>query len=633
MTRSARSVLLIALLAAAVLLAGALDGLARDRSSVGVPVGATPGLLPSSFGPAAAAGRDPNLWPFSRDSVWNLPLGANAVYVPANIAKPTAWGMTTDPDVLILTPSEPVTPVYYNSDAWGGGSRCDAQGGVLFSAPIPPDFVVPGAKPGDTPNFATAILMADGHTLVQGQPMARCTANGTATMWWYMENDLYGTGEGGGHGGSMLSSIGGTIRLGELVPGGVIQHAMKVNLDGAANLYYDGATRGYRWPATAADGCASSCYGGSNPALRMGSLLAIPPSVDVNTMGLETAPALILAKAFQDYGAYVVDNTGWSVYGIETEFSPQGRVEDEFQAAWSMPINPVSRDVPWARDMDRIFGTLGVVDDWDAGAWTQVSASNGTEGSGGGAPRVPWAPDFGSGSTPPPLSSTASFSGTAGLNGWYVSPVAVTITVTGGSGTVSIAYRIDGGPWVTYTQPFTLAEGRHVLAYQASDSAGDTEPARTAYVNADTTAPAIAWDPVAGGTIAPDGSLSWTGSDGGSGIAWYEAGVDGGAFQSVGLQTTLTQQWTEGSHSAIVRAYDAAGNTQSSTIQFNVAGSGSGGGPGGGSGTGTGSPTTSPGFSLRTPPGVPEALIGFALVILGLGLRPRGRSRRPISSR
>src|SRR6266568_1143218 len=295
------------------------------------------------------------------------------------------------------------------------------------------------------------------------------------------------------------------------------------------------------------------------------------------------------------------------------------------------PARPRGRRVP--RDMDRIFGTLGVVDDWDAGAWTQVSASNGTEGSGGGAPRVPWAPDFGSGSTPPPLSSTASFSGTAGLNGWYVSPAAVTITVTGGSGTVSIAYRIDGGPWVTYTQPFTLAEGRHVLEYQASDSAGDTEPARTAYVNVDTTAPAVAWDPVAGGTIAPDGSLSWTGSDGGSGIAWYEAGVDGGAFLSVGLQTTLTQQWTEGSHSAIVRAYDAAGNTQSSTIQFNVAGSGSGGGPGGGSGTGTGSPTTSPGFSLRTPPGVPEALIGFALVILGLGLRPRGRSRRPISSR
>src|SRR5256712_6524811 len=140
--------------------------------------------------------------------------------------------MTTDVDVLILTPNAPPTDVYYNGDAWSGRSRCNAQGPVLFSAPIPTNFVVPGAGSGNpdgtTPNYATAILAADGHTLIQGQPMARCTAGGTATMMWSQHNeDLFGPGNSGAHGGSMLSSLGGVIRLGSSVPGRPSRHALK----------------------------------------------------------------------------------------------------------------------------------------------------------------------------------------------------------------------------------------------------------------------------------------------------------------------------------------------------------------------------------------------------------------------
>src|SRR5881409_3252017 len=369
-------------------------------TSISVAVTTTP---PPGGGPPG--GRDPLLWPFSRDSIWNLPVGASAVYVPANIQVATQRGMTTDPDVIILTPNATMTAVYYNSDGWSGGSRCSPQGNVLFNAPIPDTFVVPGAGPtnpdGTTPNYATAILMPDGHTLTQGQPFARCTAGGPATMWWSVTNDLYGTGIDGGHGGSGLSSLGGTIRLGELVPGGVIHHVMKINLYGLNNYFYDGTTHGYRWPASQADGCASSCYGGTTPALRMGSLLAIPGSVNIDSLGLETEPAKILARALQDYGAYTVDDTAWSVYAIATEFSPAGRVDDEFNTAWGFPINPPTKTGPWALDMDRLFGVLNVVDNWDAGQWAAVSASNGAQGAGGGAPIVPWAPDFGA-TTPGP---------------------------------------------------------------------------------------------------------------------------------------------------------------------------------------------------------------------------------------
>ncbi|HEX9566400.1 MAG TPA: alkaline phosphatase family protein [Thermoplasmata archaeon] len=375
-------------------------------TSISVSVTANP--PPPGGGPPG--GRDPLLWPFSRDSIWNLPIGASAVYVPASIQQATQRGMTTDPDVIILTPNATMTAVYYNSDGWSGGTRCTPQGNVLFNAPIPGNFVVQGAGPnnpdGTTPNYATAILMPDGHTLIQGQPFARCTADGSATMWWSVSNDLYETGVDGGHGGSKLSSIGGTIRLGELVPGGVIRHVMKVNLFGLNNYYYDSTSHGYRWPASQADSCASTCYGGATSALRMGSLLAIPASVNIDTLGLETEPAKILARAFQDYGAYAVDDTAWSVYAIETEFGPQGRVEDEFSTAWGFSINAATKGVPWARDMDRLFGALNVVDNWDEAQWLSVSASSGAQGVGGGAPRVGWAPEFGTG-TPGPSEPAA----------------------------------------------------------------------------------------------------------------------------------------------------------------------------------------------------------------------------------
>src|SRR5256712_4242786 len=289
----------------------------------------------------------------------------------------------------------------------------------------------------------------------------------------------------------MLSSLGGVIRLGELVPGGTIRHALKVNLFGRDN-YYTGSGS-FRWPATTADGCAPGCYGGSVPALRMGSLLALPPSFDVNAMGLETGePAKILAHAFQDYGGYTVDDAAWSVYAVATEYSPSGKVDDEFGAAWNFTISPASRDVPWARDMDRIFGALPVLDNWDSSTWQTVSASNGTQGAGLGAPRVAWAPDFGPGSpdTVPPVAS-ASWSGTTGAANWFVSRVNVTLSATDdSSGVAAVHVRADRGAWQLYASPVAFsAEGSHSIDYYAPDLAGDNEASHTATFDIDTGAP------------------------------------------------------------------------------------------------------------------------------------------------
>src|ERR687887_546147 len=277
---------------------------------------------------------------------------------------------------------------------------------AFFTAPIPSDFVIPGShqgsEDGDTPNAATAILAADGHTIIQTQPFARCAGYAPTAHYMFGSEDLYGTGETGSHGGSGLSALGGTVRLGELVPGGTIRHSLKLNLDSVN--YYGGTPNGagpkgagWRWPAWKQDGYG---YPGSNPAVGMGTLLAVKPDFPMSS--LETEPGRILAQAFQNYGGYIVDTSGWSIYNFVTEHSPRGSVRQEFTQAWGYDLNAGVGANGWARDLDKIFTSLNAVDNWDQSTWQTVSASGGSAGIGLGAPRVPWAPDFGQTPPPPP---------------------------------------------------------------------------------------------------------------------------------------------------------------------------------------------------------------------------------------
>lgn len=345
-----------------------------------------------SFAQSDSTRRDPYLWPFSQKSIWNMPIGSQAEYVHAKIQKATAWGMTKDEDIIVLSKASAMTDIYINNAEWDRNKdRCTKDGGLLFRAPIPENFVVSkNTWDGQTPNSGLAVLMADGVTIKQTQPFARCEAGKFGTSKYvFGDVNILGDGYYGAHGGSGLSAIGGTLRLGELSRNsGTIRHALKINLYGARNLYYDSTTKGYRWPALRADGYASSSYGKQRDKdivqeCRMGALLALPSWMNIDSMGFETAPAKILAKAFQDYGAYIVDDTGWDVYAIVTQWSPEGRFTDEFQKEWGFSFTPQSKNTAWARDMDRIFLNLHVV-------------NNNSKNSigGGGTPRMPLAPDF-----------------------------------------------------------------------------------------------------------------------------------------------------------------------------------------------------------------------------------------------
>lgn len=333
--------------------------------------------------------RDPVKWPFSSKSIWNTPIGSEAEYVHARIQRAEEKRLTVDEDLIVMRPDAEMMGIYENYAGWNREkSRCLVEGELMFKAPIPSDFIVsPDTWDGLTPNSGLAVLMEDGRTIKQTQPFANCTNSDSATSrYTFPDQDLYGEGMYGAHGGSGLSAVGGALRIHELSShSGPIRHALKVNLFGKRNYFYDEVTEGYRWPAKRADGYAKGNYSTlrNDPvkAMRMGSLLALPAWMDLDSLGFETEPGAILARAFRDYGAYVVDDTAWDVYAIIAEWSPEGRFTDEFEKNWGFPFAISDKDTPWGRDIDRIFLNLHVVD------------NNGPNSiGGGGEPIAPLAP-------------------------------------------------------------------------------------------------------------------------------------------------------------------------------------------------------------------------------------------------
>ncbi len=322
--------------------------------------------------------RDKRLWPFAADSIWNMPIGNDAVYVQAGIAP--ASSLSIDEEYLVFpSPSDPLRPFFTNG-VWGAG-RC-ATKTFRYSINLPDAFQVGDAKGRLTPNAVAAILAADGRTLKQMNPVSRCDPGGPLTAGWIApDQDIYGPGILGAHGGSGLSSIGGSIRKGELTSDDPVRHVLKVNLWG--RRWLSQSSGGHRWPAVAADSFFDNpdnpeAYAGQLPQLRMGALLALPPDVDIPSLGLATPAGRKLAWTLQNYGAYVVDDTTWDSHALDVESG----VAAEFRDAYGYGIEASSG--PWYQDMMRIFGLLAVVD------------NNGPDSiGGGGVPRQWLAPPIG----------------------------------------------------------------------------------------------------------------------------------------------------------------------------------------------------------------------------------------------
>lgn len=332
-------------------------------SIVAVPVlgvSAQAATASAAEAPAVLPGtRDPLTWPFARDSIWNSPVGSTAKYTPAGIATANAWRgeITVDPEYISMNRADPLKTLSTGGQA-GHGARVR----------VPVDMAHDGSW-----NGCATLLAEDGRTAYSGQPL-KLTAGGNPSWPYTVQRtgtDLRGAGVEGCHGGSGMSGIGGSLRVGELASSAPLRHALKVNLF-CKKYCWKGTSMAdsKRWPALAADSYWASGYAGRVPAVRMGALLALPPTVDLSQF---TDPkAKKLATAFRDYGAYLVDDTAWDVHGISVD-----------QRMLTSGEWPSGAQTTFHAQVQKLFTQLSVVDN-------NTAASVG----GGGTPRAPLAPCF-----------------------------------------------------------------------------------------------------------------------------------------------------------------------------------------------------------------------------------------------
>lgn len=324
--------------------------------------------------------RDPFYWPFSETSIWNMPIGSNAKLQKADFTD--AYSIGVDVEYIVTVPKGSPTVEVKSPSAWNARWPGNLHQGYMQ---VPSDFTLADANPPHTPNNCAAFIMPDGRTVKQLQPCCRlATGNAQIVGWLYPDVNIYGDGIGGTHYGSGLSAMGGSIRKGELTSDTPIRHAVKLNVWAKKYCYFDySANKGYVWPADRNDAYATSgdnAYGGTNPNLRMGSLLTIPKNVTSDSLGIKTEVGKKLFYALQNYGAYISDDSAWDNYS----FCAENGVDAEVRAKYGYSINTNSNAVnAYYYDALKLIRSLCI-----------VTNNSPTSIGGGGTPCKPLAPAF-----------------------------------------------------------------------------------------------------------------------------------------------------------------------------------------------------------------------------------------------
>jgi outer membrane protein assembly factor BamB len=160
-------------------------------------------------------------------------------------------------------------------------------------------------------------------------------------------------------------------------------------------------------------------------------------------------------------------------------------------------------------------------------------------------------------------STQISTSGTVGANGWYRSSVQASLAASDSQVGVNVTmYRVDGGPTMVYSGPFTVSgEGQHQVLYWSNDKLSNTETQQTATIRIDSSVP-TAQNSVSGpaggnGYFKGAVQFSITASDNLSGVANNFYRIDGGATQTYGSPFTIS---SDGNHAVDYWSVDSAGN-------------------------------------------------------------------------
>jgi hypothetical protein len=294
----------------------------RLRVTALVVLALTMGMAPLVTPDAHAAvtpvptSRDRVVWPFASDSPWNVAVGSGARFAgvgdaitgdvrvggaginAGNWSHPVYEAQASDPvwQVYDRSPGDPTTM------AWSSQRLV-----ATIRAPL-------GLQPAGNPGVGDAwfdrhlhVVQPDGDTVHELYATYVDQAARRISVTHSAQFSLSGSGMGTpSTRASGLAAMGGLIRAWEL-EAGQINHALAVALNN------DQMRRGPVWPASLEDGHAATEYHGSVP---MGTLMAIPPDVNLNTLGLSPG-GLVLARALQDYGAYLTDGSSRFVFYAE----------------------------------------------------------------------------------------------------------------------------------------------------------------------------------------------------------------------------------------------------------------------------------------------------------------------------
>lgn len=297
-----------------------------------------------------ASGRDPTLWPFAVDSPWNWPIGSGAQLASASDAATTrvrdlseGWNVNS---------SNWSMPVYYasNSDplqsfavtAPNAGFR---TGTVTLRCPSSAISAPPDWSTGYT-DAHLCIIDPDGQTAhefwrakkigtnawtAEAYTPVALNGSGFALVTDYGPTSYYTHAAQLGYGGTRAfggSQLGGLIRTGELTNG--IKHALAL----AAPKPF--LSSPWVWPATRDDYPTSYPNNGAGTAaIRCGQLFVLPKSINVASLGLD-AKGTIIARALQDYGAYIVDMADtWCLY---IDYNARGEISGFNSGAFTSAV-------------------------------------------------------------------------------------------------------------------------------------------------------------------------------------------------------------------------------------------------------------------------------------------------------
>lgn len=256
--------------------------------------------------------------PYSASSPWNTPIGPSPAYgSPGAIRKAAIGTLSSDPtqytfpvyEVDSRARRQPVRLAGWYSDVSGEGRRLRTTRGTTVNIPVP-DGAVPAA------GSDAQIVVVDRET---GDEWGIWRAERTEDGTWRAENAYhYNVGWDGvppraRDGRPFLSRGAGVPYLAGLVRPcelrlGRIEHALA--------FAYDHASPRYVFPATKSDG-----KGSVGRDLPEGARLQLDPALserDIEAWGC-TGPCLVIARALQRYGMYVIDNAGRPKIMLEYE--------------------------------------------------------------------------------------------------------------------------------------------------------------------------------------------------------------------------------------------------------------------------------------------------------------------------